>query len=194
MQISRIKKYILESSQLTMSLQNYSKKILLISQQIHQAYKKNKTIYVCGNGGSDSEANHFVAELVCTYNNKKRKPISAFSLNSNSSSLSAWSNDFKYNTFLKRSIEAHAKKGDVLFILTTSGGTRNSQQSSNIVIAAKAAKRKKMKVITLTGKKGGEIKKFSDLHLHIKNKKTSYIQESHLVILHLICEYLDERL
>ena len=91
--------------------------------------KKNNTVFVCGNGGSDSEAEHFATELLCTYENKKRKPISAISLNSSSSSISAWSNDFEYNSFLKRSIQAHCKKNDILFILTTSGGSKKSNQS-----------------------------------------------------------------
>ena len=128
---------------------------------------------------------------MCTYDNKKRKPISAISLNSSASSISAWSNDFQYNTFLKKSIQAHCKKDDILFILTTSGGSKSSMQSINIVNAAKEANKKKMKVIVLTGKKGGEVLKYSGLHVHIKSEKTSYIQESQLIILHLICEFLE---
>jgi D-sedoheptulose 7-phosphate isomerase len=146
---------------------------------------------VCGNGGSDSEAEHFVTELLCTYNKKDRKPISAISLNSSASSISAWSNDFQYETFLKRSVQAHCKKDDVLFILTTSGGSKNSKQSINVVNAAKEAKKKSVKVVVLTGKKGGEILKYCDLYIHIKSDKTSHIQESQLIILHLICEFLE---
>ena len=94
-------------------------------------------------------------------------------MNSSASSISAWSNDFEYNTFLKRSIQAHCKKNDVLFILTTSGGSKKSSQSLNIVNAAIEAHKKKMKVIVLTGKEGGEVLKYSDLSIHIKSKKTS---------------------
>ena len=155
------------------------------------ANKNNKTIYVCGNGGSDSEAEHFVTELLCTYDKKNRKPISAVSLNSNASSISAWSNDFEYETFLKRSVQAHCKKNDILFILTTSGGSKNSKQSLNVVNAAKEAQKKNVKVIVLTGKKGGQVLKYSDLSIHIKSSKTSHIQESQLIILHLICEFLE---
>ena len=147
---------------------------------------------MCGNGGSDSEAEHFVTELLCTYDNKKRKPISAISLNSSASSISAWSNDFQYDTFLKRSIQAHCKKDDVLFILTTSGGSKSSKQSLNIVNAAKEARKRKVKIVVLTGKKGGEVLKYSNLSIHIKSDKTSHIQESQLIILHLICEFLEK--
>ena len=190
--IKKIDRYLAESSQLVLSLKQYRTKIINISKIIHQAYKKKRTIYVCGNGGSDSEAEHFVTELLCTYNNKKRKPISAISLNSSSSSVSAWSNDFEYSTFMKRSIQAHCQRGDVLFILTTSGGSKKHKQSKNILNAAIEAKKRGTKVIVLTGKKGGEVLKYSDLSIHVKNYKTSHIQESHLVILHLICEFLEK--
>jgi|TARA_B110000967_G_C18824351_1_gene530488 D-sedoheptulose 7-phosphate isomerase len=191
MTVKKINKYIYEASRVVDSIKTHSDKILKISKLLINTHRKNKTIYVCGNGGSDSEAEHFVTELLCTYNKKDRKPISAISLNSSASSISAWSNDFQYETFLKRSVQAHCKKDDVLFILTTSGGSKNSKQSINVVNAAKEAKKKSVKVVVLTGKKGGEILKYSDLYIHIKSDKTSHIQESQLIILHLICEFLE---
>ena len=192
MRLNNIEEYINKTSKVINSLKNHSKKIINASKLIDTAQKNNKTIYVCGNGGSDSEAEHFVTELLCTYDNKKRKPISAISLNSSASSISAWSNDFQYDTFLKRSIQAHCKKDDVLFILTTSGGSKNSKQSLNVVNAAKEAKKRKVKVVVLTGKKGGDVLKYSNLSIHIKSDKTSHIQESQLIILHLICEFLEK--
>ncbi len=191
MTVKKINRYIYEASRVVDSIKTHSDKILKISKLLINTHRKNKTIYVCGNGGSDSEAEHFVTELLCTYNKKDRKPISAISLNSSASSISAWSNDFQYETFLKRSVQAHCKKDDVLFILTTSGGSKDSKQSINVVNAAKEAKKKSVKVVVLTGKKGGEILKYSDLYIHIKSDKTSHIQESQLIILHLICEFLE---
>ncbi len=191
MSINLVKNYISNSSSVINTIEEYSKEIIKISKLISSAHKKNKTIYVCGNGGSDSEAEHFVTELLCTYQNKKRKPISAISLNSSSSSISAWSNDFDYKTFLKRSIQAHCKKDDVLILITTSGGSKNSNQSKNIINAGIEAKKKGMKIVALTGKKGGEVLKLSNLSIHIKCKKTSHIQEAQLIILHLICELLE---
>ena len=147
MALKAVEKYIFETSQVIQSIKNHSKEIIQISKLIYKAQKTNKSIFVCGNGGSNSEAEHFVTELLCTYSNRKRKPISAISLNSSASSISAWSNDFQYDTFLKRSIQAHCKKDDILFILTTSGGSKSSKQSNNIVNAAKEANKKKMKVL-----------------------------------------------
>ena len=190
---NKINNYITFSSKAILALKKYAKSIERIAHLIEDNYKNKKTIYVCGNGGSDSEAEHFVTELVCTFENKKRKPISAISLNSNASSISAWSNDFNYQTYLKRAVSAHCKKGDILIILTTSGGSKNSKQSINIINAAKEAKKIGTKIISLTGKSGGEVINYSDISIHVKNKKTSYIQESHLVILHLICEYFEKK-
>ena len=191
MTVKKINKYISNASKIVNSINNHSDEILKISKLLINANKNNKTIYVCGNGGSDSEAEHFVTELLCTYDKKNRKPISAVSLNSSASSISAWSNDFEYETFLKRSVQAHCKKNDILFILTTSGGSRHSKQSLNVVNAAREAQKKNVKVIVLTGKKGGQVLKYSDLSIHIKSNKTSHIQESQLIILHLICEFLE---
>ena len=191
MTVKKINKYISDASKIVNSINNHSDEILKISKLLINANKNNKMIYVCGNGGSDSEAEHFVTELLCTYDKKNRKPISAVSLNSSASSISAWSNDFEYETFLKRSVQAHCKKNDILFILTTSGGSRHSKQSLNVVNAAREAQKKNVKVIVLTGKKGGQVLKYSDLSIHIKSNKTSHIQESQLIILHLICEFLE---
>lgn len=192
MSSKKVENYIMETSKIVNSLKIHSNDILEISKLIHNAHKKNNTVFVCGNGGSDSEAEHFATELLCTYQNKKRKPISAISLNSSASSISAWSNDFEYSSFLRRSIQAHCKKNDILLILTTSGGSKKSNQSINIVNAAKEARKKKMKVVVLTGKDGGEVLKYSNVSIHIKSKKTSHIQESQLIILHLICEFLED--
>jgi len=189
-----IDEYLKSSSSNIMLISKHKKELLKIINSIISVYKKKQKIYACGNGGSDAEAEHFVTELLCTFENRKRKPISAISLNSSSSSLSAWSNDFNYKSFLERSVIAHCNKGDILFILTTSGGSKEKEQSKNIILAAKAAKKKGAKIISLTGKKGGEIKKFSDICIHIKNNNTSFIQEAHLVIIHLICIFLDKKI
>ena len=92
---------------------------------------------------------------------------------------------------MKRSIQAHCKKGDILILITTSGGSKNSNQSKNIINAGIEAKKKGMKIVALTGKKGGEVLKLSNLSIHIKCKKTSHIQEAQLIVLHLICELLE---
>ena len=187
----KIKNYIKNSSRAINSINKYTKEIKKISKIFKEAKRRRKNIFVCGNGGSYAEAEHFVAELVCTYDKRDRKSYPAVLLGSNNESLSAWSNDFDYKTYLCREIDALASKDDILIIMTTSGGNEKLNQSKNLLNAAKLAKQKRMKVISLTGKKGGDILKYSDNFIHIKNKKTSFVQEAHLVILHMICELLE---
>ena len=90
------------------------------------------TIFVAGNGGSSADADHFVAELICTFNNKKRPPLSAISLSSNSAAISAWSNDFNFNSFYSRNVDAMGRFNDILFILSTGGGNNKTGTSINI--------------------------------------------------------------
>lgn len=188
-----ISDYIKNSSSVIRSINHYSNDIKDIVGTLISAFKNNQKVFICGNGGSFSQAEHFATELICTYNKKNRKPYPVILLGSNNSSLSAWSNDFNYKTFLSREIDALAKRKDVLIVLTTSGGNKKLNQSYNLVNAAKIAKKKNMKVISLTGKKGGDIMKYSDTCIHIKNQKTSFIQETQLIILHIICEMLEEK-
>ena len=95
---------------------------------------------------------------------------------------------------LQRQVKAHGKKNDILFLISTGGGSKKNKTSLNLVYAAEEAKKKGMKVISLIGKTGGILKKISNNSLIVESFKTSYIQESHIVILHLICEFLEEKL
>ena len=109
-----INNYILESAKVVNSLRNQATKIKKISSLIFNCSKKNKVL-VAGNGGSSADAEHFVGELICTYSKRNRKPISAISLTQPVSAMTAWSNDFDYNSFVQRQVEANGKKGDILF-------------------------------------------------------------------------------
>ncbi len=188
-----INNYILESAKVVNSLRNQATKIKKISSLIFNCSKKNKVL-VAGNGGSSADAEHFVGELICTYSKRNRKPISAISLTQPVSAMTAWSNDFDYNSFIQRQVEANGKKGDILFLLSTGGGSLRDKTSINLINAAYEAKKRKMKIISLIGKSGGFLKKFSDEYVLIKSQKTSFIQEAHMVILHLICEILEKKL
>ena len=113
-------------------------------------------------------------------------------MTSHSAALTAWSNDFEFDSFFKRQVNAHGKEDDILFLLSTGGGNlTGSKSSANLVYAAKEGIKKKMKIISLVGKDGGELKKISNICIHVKSKNTAYIQEAHMSILHCICEMLD---
>ena len=187
-----IEKHFLESSQLILSLQNYKNEINNIIESIVKCDKENNKILIAGNGGSCSDAEHFAGELLCTFNKKSRKSISAIPLTSHSAALTAWSNDFEFESFFKRQVDAHGKENDILFLLSTGGGNLSGPKSSaNLVYAAEEGIKKKMKIISLVGKSGGELKKISNICIHVKSQNTAYIQEAHMSILHCICEILD---
>lgn len=187
-----INNYVKNSERVINSISDESNKLIKIVKIIQEANRKKRKIFVCGNGGSYAQAEHFVTELVCTYEKKNRKSYPCILLGSNNASQSAWSNDFDYKSYLCREVEALASKNDIVIILTTSGGNEKLFQSKNLLNVAKLAKKKKMKIISFTGKKGGDILKYSNEFIHIKSNKTSFIQESHLVILHVICELLEK--
>ena len=187
-----IGKHFLESSKVILSLQNFEKEINEIVESILKCDKNKKKILIAGNGGSCSDAEHFAGELLCTFDKKNRKSFSVIPLTSPSSALTAWCNDFEFESFFKRQVEAHGKESDILFLLSTGGGNlTGSKSSANLVYAAKEAIKKKMKIISLVGKGGGELIKISNVCIHVKSQNTAYIQEAHMSILHCICEIID---
>ncbi len=183
--------YYKKSSSCISSLQKESGNIIKAVNLILTTLKRNKTILVAGNGGSFSDAEHFVCELSCTFKDKRRG-LSAISLGSNASSITAWSNDFGFETYFSRQVEALGKSNDVLFLISTGGNPKGSLSSLNLSHALRAAKKKKMKVISLVGKNGGRLKKESDICIHVKSNETSTVQEAHITILHSICGLIDQ--
>ena len=119
-----LRNYFTNSAHIITSLTEDEKKINLIIKNIKQSISKNKKIIVAGNGGSSSDADHFVGELVCTYKNRSRKSIPAISLSCNSAIVTAWSNDFSFSTVYERQVSSIGAKGDLLILLSTSGGNK----------------------------------------------------------------------
>ena len=105
--------------------------------------------------------------------------------------MTAWSNDFSYETYFERCLKAYSKKNDILVCLTTSGGDLNKSQSKNLIRAINYAKKYKIYIISLTGRTGGYVKNKSNININIKSNVTSYIQEAHMSILHSICKLLE---
>ena len=186
-----IKNYFDQTSEVISKLKKFDDKIISFANSIYKRKGKNK-ILVVGNGGSSADADHFVGELICTYSSRSREAHSAISLSSSSPGLTAWGNDFGFETFFERQVKAHGRKGDLLVCISTGGGDKQSKASMNIVYAAIEAKKLGMEIISLIGKSGGELKKMSDIDIHIPSNKTSFIQEAHMSILHCVCEILDK--
>ncbi len=151
---------------------------------ICDAFKKGNKIFFCGNGGSAADAQHLAAEFSGRFY-IDRKALPAEALHCNTSYLTAVANDYSYDLVYSRLIEGVAKRGDVLVGISTSGN------SKNIVNAFGKAKELGIKRISLTGEGGGEMKKNSEISINVKSNDTPRIQESHILIGHIICELVE---
>lgn len=150
------------------------------------AFKNGKSVYFCGNGGSAADAQHLAAEFSGRFY-KDRKALPAEALHCNTSYLTAVANDYSFDDIYARLIDGIGKSGDVLVGLSTSGN------SNNIVKAFETARRKEMITIGFTGETGGKMKTFSDHLLNVPSTDTPRIQESHIMIGHIICELVEEK-
>lgn len=144
-------------------------------------------ILFCGNGGSAADAQHLAAELSGRFY-FDRDPLNAEALHVNTSFLTAVANDYSYDEVFSRLVKAQGKKGDVLIGLSTSGN------SENVVRAFKTANNLEMITIGLTGKKDGKMKDLSDYIIQVPSTDTPRIQESHILIGHIICELIEQRI
>jgi D-sedoheptulose 7-phosphate isomerase len=158
-----------------------------MASQIIDALKKGGKIMVFGNGGSAADAQHMVCELVGRFK-KERKGIPAISLAVNTSNLTAIANDYSYDESFKRQIEALGSKNDIAFAISTSGNAKN------VIEAVKKAKEIGIKVIALSGKAGGELSKCADMSLIVPSNNTPRIQESHILIIHILCEIIENNI
>ncbi len=145
---------------------------------------KGGKLIVFGNGGSAADSQHIVAELVGRFQ-KERRPFAAISLTTNTSTLTALANDYGYDISFSRQVEALARKGDVAMGISTSGNARN------VVEAVKKAKELGLATIGLTGGGGGEVAREADINIIVPSKVTARIQESHIMIGHIICELVE---
>jgi D-inositol-3-phosphate glycosyltransferase len=145
-------------------------------------------ILVCGNGGSAADAQHFCAELVGRFKIEHRPGLPVISLACNQAFLTAWSNDFGYEDVFARQIEAFGRPGDVVVGISTSG------HSTNIVRAFEVAANRGMGRLALLGGDGGKAAKAAEMILVVPTRDTQHVQETHMVIIHLLCGLIEERL
>jgi D-sedoheptulose 7-phosphate isomerase len=153
---------------------------------ITTSLRKNGRIYFCGNGGSAADAQHLAAEFSGRFY-ADRKALPAEALHTNTSYLTAVANDYSFDVVYARLIEGIGFKGDVLVGLSTSGN------SANIVKAFEVAKEKEIITIGFTGLSGGTMKSLSDYLLNIPSTDTPRIQESHIMLGHIICQLVEEK-
>ena len=152
---------------------------------ICDALAAGNKILLCGNGGSAADAQHIAAELVGRYEDQRR-PFPAIALTTDTSALTALSNDFGYEEVFARQVQALGKPGDVLIAISTSG------KSPNIIRAADAARSLGCKTIGLTGAQAEPLSHYCFITVQVRSERTARIQEAHITIGHLWCEMVDQ--
>lgn len=185
----RIKQTIQESINVKQSLLNDNimiEKLETIVEMITKAFLNGNKVLFCGNGGSAADAQHLAAEFSGRFY-KNRKALPAEALHCNTSYLTAVANDYEFNVIYSRLVDSLGIKGDVLIGLSTSGN------STNIIKAFEVAKEKGITTIGLTGASGGKMKDISDFLLNVPSTTTPRIQESHILLGHIICELVEEK-
>jgi D-sedoheptulose 7-phosphate isomerase len=152
--------------------------------------KSGGKILSCGNGGSAGDAQHFAAELVGRFE-REREELAAIALTTDSSILTAVANDYSFDEVFAKQVRGLGKPGDLLFAISTSGN------SKNVVAAIEAAHKKSMTVVAMTGRNGGKIATMlaaGDVLLNVDSQVTTRIQEVHLLMLHCLCDAIDNLL
>lgn len=168
-----------------------AKKLHLLEPSIHEmcllcqkALQNGNKILIAGNGGSAADAQHIAAEFVGRFTTERRA-LAAMALTTDTSILTSVGNDYGFNFIYARQIQGLGKQGDVFIAISTSGS------STNIINAVKEAKLLGITCIGFLGKKGGELKDLVDVPIVVDSDNTARIQEMHILIGHILCEYID---
>lgn len=159
-----------------------------VAGELHDCFARGNKLLACGNGGSASDAEHLVAELVGRFKDD-RQALPALALSAGgTATLTAVANDYGYDTVFARQVEALARPGDLLFAISTSGN------SPNVIAAITAARARDCRIVGFTGQSGGRLASLCDVLIAAPSGTTARIQEVHGVCIHAICESLDRRL
>jgi len=178
-----IKEHITGSSVTMAGLVDKTPIIDQMAVALRDCIRDGGTIFSCGNGGSAAQAIHFTEELVARYK-KDRPPIRAQHF-CDASTITCWANDYSFEDVFARQAEAYLTSRDILLVLSTSGN------SPNILKALTQAKKAGARSLALLGKDGGLALGTSSLALVVESSHTAHIQEAHLVIIHILCEMLE---
>ena len=184
--IKKIIKASIDTKQSVLQNEGLLKTIAATIDVIVNAFRNGNRVYFCGNGGSAADAQHLAAEFSGRFY-KDRKALPAEALHCNTSYLTAVANDYSFDDIYSRLIDGIGEAGDVLVGLSTSGN------SVNIVKAFETARKKTMITIGFTGKSGGNMKPLCDHLINIPSTDTPRIQESHIMVGHIICQLVEEK-
>jgi D-sedoheptulose 7-phosphate isomerase len=186
--VARVTRHFSESAQTKLAaVDALARPIVRATEVMVQCLMANGKILACGNGGSAADAQHFAAELLNRFE-RERPGLAAMALTTDTSTLTSIANDYEYSLVFSKQVLALGQPNDVLLAISTSGN------SPNVVAAVRAAHEREMKVVALTGRDGGEIRKHlaaGDVNICVPHNQTARIQEVHLLTLHCMCDGID---
>jgi D-sedoheptulose 7-phosphate isomerase len=183
-----IEKAFRESAEVKLKfLQEYTDRIVQVTDLILSAYRQGHKLLFFGNGGSATDASHLAAELVNRYR-RDREGLPAIALTTDMSVITSIGNDSSYNEIFARQVQALGQKGDIAVAISTSGS------SPNVLRGVEAAKQKGITTIGFTGGTGGKLVNLVDHAFVVPSKNTARIQETHITLGHIICELVEEHL
>ncbi len=189
--IERIRNNFTESIQTKIAAADVlPEKIAKAGQLMVKTLLNGSKILTCGNGGSAGDAQHFSSEMLNRYE-RDRPPLPAIALTTDTPTITAIGNDYDFSQIFSKQVKALGQQGDILLVFSTSGN------SKNVIEAMRAALAKDMLIITCTGKDGGEMAGLigeNDVEIRVPSNSTARIQEVHLVIIHSLCDLIDNQL
>lgn len=181
-----IKNQILESAKIKKEMVNIGvESIEKAAELLIESIKAGGKILWCGNGGSAADAQHLATELMGGMSDHDRMPIPSIALTTDSSFITAWSNDTDFDSIFSRQVQGLGEEGDVLVGISTSGN------SENVINALKQAKYKNLKTIAFAGKTGGSLDGIADITIKVPSDNTQRIQESHIMIGQILCSLIE---
>jgi phosphoheptose isomerase len=154
------------------------------AEAVAEALESGHKLLAFGNGGSASDAQHLVSELVGRFQ-KERAGFAALALTADTSVMTSVANDYGFGRVFARQIEALGRAGDVAFAISTSGA------SANVIEALKSARARGLRTIALTGRDGGEAGRLAEIHMNVPDNSTARVQEVHRTLIHAICEIVE---
>ncbi|MDH3607976.1 MAG: phosphoheptose isomerase [Gammaproteobacteria bacterium] len=172
------------------SLNEVKTSVANAAEKIVQAFKQQGKVLSCGNGGSAADSQHLSSELLNRFE-REREGLAAIALTTDSSTLTSIANDYNYEDIFSRQVLALGNSNDALVAITTSGN------SANVLSAIKAAHKKGMTVVALSGNGGGKLAsvlKETDIEIRVPSNSTARTQEVHLLVLHCLCDLIDQEL
>jgi D-sedoheptulose 7-phosphate isomerase len=186
--VARISRHFADSAQTKLAaVDALAQPIAHATELMVRSLLGNGKILACGNGGSAADSQHFAAELLNRFE-RERPGLAALALTTDSSTLTSIANDYDYNQVFSKQVLALGQSQDCLLAISTSGN------SANVVAAVRAAHERGMKVVALTGRRGGALANAldaADVHICVPHQSTARIQEVHLLVLHCLCDGID---